>query len=98
ETIAVRGAEPVTLHIRATRHGPVLSDALPAGSADRGYVLALAAPFLSGDDRSAEVLWGIDRAADWNEFRTALQSFVGPQQNMVYGDTSGMIGFIAPGR
>jgi penicillin amidase len=98
ETIAVRDAEPLTLTIRTTRHGPVLSDALPKGSADAGYVLALAAPFLGGDDRSAEAVWGIDRAADWNEFRTALRSFVGPQQNMVYGDTAGTIGFIAPGR
>src|SRR5260370_39119766 len=42
ETIAVSGAAPVTLTVRATRHGPVLSDALPAGTADAGYVLALA--------------------------------------------------------
>jgi penicillin amidase len=98
ERIAVRGEEPVRLTIRTTRHGPVLSDALPAGTADEGYVLALAASFLGAEDRTAEALWGIDRAADWNEFRTALQSFVGPQQNMVYGDAAGMIGFIAPGR
>ncbi len=98
ETIAVRGAEPVALTIRSTRHGPVLSDALPAGSVKEGYVLALAASFLSADDHTAEALWGIDRAADWSEFRTALQSFVGPQQNMVYGDIAGTIGFIAPGR
>jgi penicillin amidase len=98
ETIAVRDAEPVTLTIRTTRHGPVLSDALPEGSVETGYVLALAAPFLGGGDRSADALWGIDRAADWNEFRTALQFFVGPQQNMVYGDSSGTVGFIAPGR
>jgi len=32
ETIAVRGAAAETLTIRATRHGPVLSDALPPGS------------------------------------------------------------------
>ena len=45
ERIAVRGEEPIALTIRTTRHGPVLSDALPAGSAGEGYVLALAAPF-----------------------------------------------------
>ena len=98
ETIAVRGAAPVALTIRATRHGPVLSDALPAGTVDDGYVLSLAAPFLSADDTTAAALWGIDRAADWNEFRAALQAFVAPQQNIVYGDTAGTIGFIAPGR
>ena len=76
----------------------MLSDALPAGTVDDGYVLALAATFLGADDRTAEALWGIDRAADWTEFRAALQSFVAPQQNIVYGDSAGTIGFIAPGR
>ncbi len=98
ETIAVRDAAPVTLTIRTTRHGPVLSDALPAGTVETGYVLALAASFLVEDDRTAQALWEINRAADWNGFRTALRSFVGPQQNMVYGDVAGTIGFIAPGR
>ncbi len=98
ETIAVHGAAPVSLTIRTTRHGPVLSDALPAGAADEGYVLSLAATFLTDGDSTAEALWGIDRAADWTGFRTALQSFVAPQQNIVYGDAAGTIGFIAPGR
>src|SRR6266852_2720372 len=98
ETIAVQGAAPVALTIRTTRHGPVLSDALPAGTVDEGYVLALAATFLTADDGTAEALWGIDRAADWNGFRAALQSFGAPQQNIVYGDAAGTIGFIAPGR
>jgi penicillin G amidase len=98
ETIAVHGAPPVSLKIRATRHGPVLSDALPPGAADEGYVLSLAAPFLAAGDSTPEALWGVDRAADWTGFRTALQSFVAPQQNVVYGDASGTIGFIAPGR
>ena len=98
EAIAVHGAAPVTLTVRATRHGPVLSDTLPPGSADEGYVLSLAATFLTTGDSTAEALWGIDRAADWAGFRAALQSFVAPQQNMVYGDDAGTIGFIAPGR
>jgi penicillin amidase len=98
ETITVKGAAPVILSIRTTRHGPVLSDALPSGLADEGYVLSLAATFLTGNDGTAQALWGIDRAADWDGFRTALQSWVGPQQNIVYGDSNGTIGFIAPGR
>jgi len=98
ETIAVKGAVPVTLTIRTTRHGPVLSDALPAGTVEEGYVLSLAATFLSAGDGTAEALWDIDRAADWAGFRTALESFVAPQQNIVYGDDAGTIGFIAPGR
>src|SRR4051812_12621093 len=98
ETIAVRDAASFAVTIRSTRHGPVLSDMLPAGTLETGYVLALAATFLTDDDRSAEALWYASRAGDWDEFRTAFKSFVAPQQNIVFGDTRGEIGFIAPGR
>jgi penicillin amidase len=97
ETILVHGAEPVDITIRETRHGPVLSDALPPGAAEPGFVLALAATFTIPEDRSAEALWEVNRAADWASFRAALQKFVGPMQNMVYADVDGTIGFIAPG-
>src|SRR3954452_6349610 len=98
ETIAVRDAAPITITIRSTRHGPLLSDNLPPGTVETGYVLALAATFLTDDDRSAEALWYASRAGDWDEFRTAFKNFVAPQQNIVFGATDGEIGFIAPGR
>jgi penicillin amidase len=97
ETIFVRAAEPVEIVIRETRHGPVLSDVLPSGATEPGFVLALAATFTTPDDRSAEALWEVNRAADWRSFRAALEKFVGPMQNMVYADVDGTIGFIAPG-
>ncbi len=78
ETITVKGAAPVDIAIRETRHGPVLSDALPAGAAEPGFVLALAATFTIPDDRSAEALWEVNRAADWPGFQAALRHFVGP--------------------
>ena len=97
ETIAVKGAAPVELRIRETRHGPVLSDALPSGVAEPGFVLALAATFTIPDDRSAEAVWEINRATDWPSFLAALRHFVGPVQNIVYADVDATIGFIAPG-
>ena len=98
ETIAVRGAAPATLTVRSTRHGPVLSDALPAGWVESGYVLALATTYLGEDDRTAEALWSINRAEDWAGFRAALEIFDAPPQNIVYADAAGTIGFIVPGR
>jgi penicillin amidase len=97
ETILVKGAAPVDITIRETRHGPVLSDTLAPGTTDPGFVLALAATFTIPEDRSAEALWEVNRAADWPGFRAALQKFVGPMENMVYADVDGTIGFIAPG-
>ena len=98
ETIAINGAGPETLTVRSTRHGPVLSDVLPADTADTSYVLALQTTFLGDDDRTAEALWHLNRAEDWEQFRTALRDFAAPQQNMVYADTGGTIGYIAPAR
>jgi penicillin G amidase len=97
ETIAVHGEAAVDVTIRSTRHGPVLSDVLPPGAADPGFVLALAATFTIPEDRSAEALWELNRATDWPSFRDAMRNFVGPIENVVYGDVDGTIGFIAPG-
>ena len=97
ETILVRGEAPVDVTIRTTRHGPVLSDVLPPGAADPGFVLALAATFTIPEDRSAQALWEVNRATDWPSFREALRNFVGPIENIVYADVDGTIGFIAPG-
>ncbi len=100
ETILVRGAEPVTLALRETRHGPVISDlgGAYAEPAAAGTVLALQATFLAGEDRTPDALRAVNRAANWDEFRAALRDFVAPEQNMVYADIDGNIGFIAPGR
>jgi penicillin G amidase len=97
ETIIVHSGAPVDITIRETRHGPVLSDALPPGAADPDLILALAATFTIPEDHTAQALWEVNRAGDWPSFRAALQKFVGPMQNMVYADVDGTIGFIAPG-
>lgn len=97
ETISVRGGKSQTITIRSTRHGPVISDAVPGAEASEGHVVALAATFLTADDRSVESQWLINRAGGWEAFTQALKLFVAPQQNMVYADVDGNIGFYAPG-
>ncbi|MGC8793491.1 MAG: penicillin acylase family protein, partial [Bryobacteraceae bacterium] len=90
ETVIVRGAPPVELKIWVTRHGPVVAEekgrywALRwTGAETAGYGF----PFLD-----------LDRARNWQEFRTALARFVGPAQNFVYADRQGHIGYQAAGR
>ena len=90
EKILVKGADPVTLTIRATRHGPVIADA-----AD-GQVLALSATWLQGDDRTPQAVWDATHAHDWDSFRNAFQNAVAPEQNIAYADVDGHIGFTAP--
>ncbi len=102
ETIAVRGASPIALDVRWSRHGPVISDLSPATldaveSADR-HVLVLQATFLRDDDRTPEALYRLNRAEDSAAFRAALEDFHSPQQNVLFADTLGGITLFAPGR
>ncbi|AJG19676.1 penicillin acylase family protein [Cupriavidus basilensis] len=103
ETIHVKGAPDVTLNVRETRHGPVISDAaepVATAAAPLGaqYVVAFQWTALRADDRTVQAGLALNRATDWASFLAALRDFHSPQQNIVYADVDGNIGFIAPGR
>jgi penicillin amidase len=100
ETIRVRGDADVSLTVRATRHGPVISDIVPTAQAAAGEnkVLALAATFLREDDSTPRAMYRVNHARTWDEFVAALEDFHAPVQNVHYADVAGNIGFIAPGR
>lgn len=102
EIIKVKGAPDVTLKVRETRHGPVITGALPV--ADKApldakkYVISFAWTALRPDDLTLQAGMKIDRARNWQEFLDATKDFGAPQQNMVYADVDGNIGFVAPAR
>jgi penicillin amidase len=99
EVIKVKDEEDVRMTVRATRHGPVLSDVLgDKWDSKDGRVLALAWPALRADDRTAEAFYRMNRAHNWETFRSALTDFHSPQQNVLYADRQGAIAFAAPGR
>lgn len=100
ETIRVKGAPPETLKVRVSRHGPVISDVLrPAQDlAPRGYVLSFRWTALATDDLTAQAAGKLARAHDWSSFLAAVRDFHSPQQNIVYADVDGNIGFVAAGR
>ena len=96
ETIKVAGQPDETLTVRETRHGPVLTAPELAGVAPEGHVLALAFPGLTAQDTSPEALYRLNHAADAAAVREALFLHVAPQQNVVYADTGGTVGFLSP--
>jgi penicillin G amidase len=98
ETIHVKGAADVVLKVRTTRHGPVLSDidADMTMLAGAGKVMALAYTGLGGQDTSFEALLRINHVKDWSEFREATKLVQTPEQNVVYADVAGNIGFVSP--
>ena len=108
EVIRVKGQDDVVLNVRETRHGPLISDvsgeaaevaeARDEGEAGTSYALAFGWTALRTDDRSMDAGLELNRVQNWDEFTTALRNFHAPQQNIVYADTSGNIGFYAPAR
>jgi penicillin amidase len=112
ETIEIAGRdEPFTFTVRSTRHGPLLSDVsaelstvganspVSTGAPERGngYGVALAWTALE-PSTTADAIFGLNRARDWDDFREAARDFAAPSQNMVYADREGHIGYQAPGR
>jgi penicillin amidase len=100
ELIRVKGGEDVRLQVRISRHGPVISDVsrVALEAAPRGHVVALQWTALREDDLTMQSALKIAGARDWAGFLGALRDFHSPQQNVVYADTAGNIGFVAAGR
>jgi len=97
ETILVNDADAEMQVVRHTRNGPVISDVLDAPRTD-GTVLALASTNLDPADQTAAGLYAMNHATDAPGFAAAARSLGAPAQNLVFADTRGSIGLIAPGR
>lgn len=105
ETIRVRGRPEVKLTVRATRHGPVISDAPSAGTdgltgpreAPR-YALAMRWTALDVPNTSVEAALAMNRASSVQSFIEAAALNIAPMQNMVVADREGRIGWVAAGR
>jgi penicillin amidase len=103
ETIKVKGAADVVLTARATRHGPVISDAGAADgvtgpAAKPTYALAMRWTALDDDPGTLEAGLLFNRAKSVDEFVAASAKHVAPMQNMVVADRAGRIGFVAAGK
>jgi len=100
ETIAIKGGQAENLTVRLSRHGPVLSDADPdaAELASGETVLALSWSGLAADDHTIRFILNAGTAANAEALRQMASDFHAPQQNIVYADAAGPIGFIAAGR
>jgi penicillin amidase len=99
ETIAVRGAPPDQLEIRATRHGPVISDLLPNVPVASDHVLALAWTQLEshGSDTTLAAGFALGRAQTAEAFVAAAELYRGAQQNMAFATVGGRTGMVSPG-
>jgi len=82
ERIRVRGAPDVTLLVRETLHGPVISDVVDP----KGPQLALAAAWLAPGDTAAAGLLALDRAEGVAAAGHAAGLITSPVQNLTVAD------------
>lgn len=99
EIIKVKDGETEHLVVRLTDKGPIVSDIYSAvgDKLKDGYALSLKWYALSTEDVTFQSLTSIASADTFDAFKEAVQGYIGPQQNMIYADTSGNIGYYAPG-
>lgn len=98
EVIKVKDGEDVSFTVRETRHGPVISDIYPGAddATPEGHVIAMQWTALIDVDQGVVGLSKIGNAQNFEEFKTAGGYYAGPQQNMIYADVDGNIGYYAP--
>jgi penicillin G amidase len=96
EIIHVKGASDELEEVVITRHGPVVERIEdPERNVWRGLSLQWTA---LTPGRTMESLLRLQRAADWNGFRSACALMDAPSQNVVYADVEGHIGYVLMGR
>jgi penicillin amidase len=106
ETIEVNGGEPVTMEVRSTVHGPLVSGVLeldrlvvsPTRTAPRGRTEVALAWTALEPGRSADAVFMLATATGADDLAEVAEAFVVPSQNIVYATTGGDIGYQAPGR
>ena len=91
EVIHVKGAPDVTLDVKITRHGPIITDLVPGESRP----LALRWTLYDGLHIP---FFDVNLAQNWDEFQKAFSQLDAPGQNVVYADVDGNIGYHATGK
>jgi penicillin amidase len=111
ETINVAGGDSVEITVRSTEWGPLISDVsdrhaaiveksfspadLPGEADEVGLALRWTA---LTPGRTADAILALNRATNFDEFRSAAVTFEVPSQNMLYADVDGHIGYQMPGK
>ena len=91
EVIHIKGKPDVSVDVRITRHGPVITDLVP------GETRPLTLRWTLYDSLHIP-FFDVDAAQNWDEFRRAFSQLDAPGQNVVYADVDGNIGYQTTGK
>jgi penicillin G amidase len=91
ETIHVKDKPDVTVDVKITRHGPIITDLVP------GETRPLALRWTLYDGLHIP-FFDVNRAQNWQDFCHAFSLLDAPGQNVVYADVDGNIGYHTTGK
>jgi penicillin amidase len=91
EVIHVKGKADVTVDVKITRHGPVITELVP------GETRQLALRWTLYDGLHIP-FFDVNSAQNWEDFRRAFSQLDAPGQNVVYADVDGNIGYHTTGK
>ncbi len=91
EVIHVKGKPDVTVDVKITRHGPLITELVP------GETRPLALRWTLYDGFRMP-FFDVNTAQNWEEFRHAFSQLDMPGQNVVYADVDGNIGYQTTGK
>jgi len=97
EVIQLRGGEPVTLIVRETANGPVISD-LDERQRQDGRLLSVRMANLEPNDSTASGFIALNRARNITEARAAAALISSPPQNLMVADRAGGLAMYLTGR
>ncbi len=91
EVVHVRGKPDVSVDVKITRHGPIITDLVP------GETRPLALRWTLYDGLRIP-FFDVDTAQNWDDFKKAFSQLDAPGQNAVYADVDGNIGYHTTGK
>jgi penicillin amidase len=91
EVSHVKGKPEVSLDVKITRHGPIITELVP------GETRPLALRWTLYDGLHIP-FFDVDVAQNWIDFRKAFSQLDAPGQNVVYADVDGNIGYQTTGK
>jgi len=98
DSINIRNSEPIINITKITKNGPIISDIHPLTFLYKNKKETF--PPISmhwlGNEFSDELnaIYNVNKAQNFNQFKTALYDFAVPGQNFIYSDKHGNIGYV----
>ena len=96
--IQIKGAEPVTLTLRSSPHGPIINDALGEGIANSQTPIAMWWAFLETPNPILNGFYQLNHSTDAQSAATAVEQIQSPGLNVLWASADGDIAWWAAAR